>query len=421
MKIAVWHNLPSGGGKRALYYHVRGLVERGHTVESWCPPMADQSYLPLSDLVTEHVLPLNVATVKSNNRVTGVMALYRGPNELIKALDDHSRRCAEEINRGKFDVLFANTSILFFTGPIGRYVKIPKVLYLQEPNRSLYEATTGLPWIAPTGNGHAWWSPKAIRKKVLDLTKLESLRVQGREELINAQAYDGILVNSFFSRENVARIYGLNARTCYLGVDTTLFRPLEREREPFILSVGALLPHKGIDLAIKSVALMNSPRPPLVWISDSGDPAYADGMRELAKSLNVDLDIRMRVSDEALVEALNRATLMIYTPHLEPFGFAPLEANACATPVVAVAEGGVRETIRDGVNGLLVERDPDSIRQGLEKLMSEPALARKLGEAGLNYVRREWTLERSLERLESNLRRYCGAVAFPTSENGKNS
>jgi len=35
MKIAVWHNLPSGGGKRALYHHVRGLVERGHRVESW--------------------------------------------------------------------------------------------------------------------------------------------------------------------------------------------------------------------------------------------------------------------------------------------------------------------------------------------------------------------------------------------------
>jgi hypothetical protein len=32
MKIAVWYNLPSGGAKRALYYHVRGLVERGHTV-----------------------------------------------------------------------------------------------------------------------------------------------------------------------------------------------------------------------------------------------------------------------------------------------------------------------------------------------------------------------------------------------------
>lgn len=410
MRIAVWHNLPSGGGKRALYYHIRGLVERGHTVESWCPPTADQSYLPLSDLVREHVLPLNVAPVKSNNRITGVMALYRGPIELIRALDEHSRKCAEEINRANFDILFANTSILFHAGPIGRYIQVPKVLYLQEPNRRLYEATTGLPWIAPPRNGHAWWSPGGIRKKILDLTNLESLRVQAREELLNAQAYDAILVNSFFSRESVARTYGLNAHTCYLGVDTSLFRPLERTREPFIVSVGALLPHKGIELAIRSVALMDSPRPPLVWISDLGNPEYAQTMRVLAQSLEVELDIRMRVPDDELVEALNRATLMIYTPHLEPFGFAPLEANACATPVVAVSEGGVRETVHDGINGLLVERDPNSIREGLESLMSAPIRARQLGEAGLDYVRREWTLERSVERLENKLLRYCSAA-----------
>ncbi|MHB1599044.1 MAG: hypothetical protein ACYCXY_09175 [Acidimicrobiales bacterium] len=58
MRIAVWHNLPSGGGKRALYDQIRGLLELGHYVESWCPPSADQSFLPLGDLVTEHVVDL---------------------------------------------------------------------------------------------------------------------------------------------------------------------------------------------------------------------------------------------------------------------------------------------------------------------------------------------------------------------------
>jgi len=58
MKIAVWYNLPSGGGKRALYNYVRGLVERGHTIESWCPSTADRSYLPLTEWVPEHVVPL---------------------------------------------------------------------------------------------------------------------------------------------------------------------------------------------------------------------------------------------------------------------------------------------------------------------------------------------------------------------------
>ena len=60
MRIAVWHNLPSGGGKRALYYHVRGLVERGHSVEAWCPSTSDRNYLPLSELITEHVVPIDI-------------------------------------------------------------------------------------------------------------------------------------------------------------------------------------------------------------------------------------------------------------------------------------------------------------------------------------------------------------------------
>ena len=58
MRIAVWHNLNSGGGKRALYYHVKGLVERGHYVVSYCPDTVDQDFLPLSDLVEERVFPL---------------------------------------------------------------------------------------------------------------------------------------------------------------------------------------------------------------------------------------------------------------------------------------------------------------------------------------------------------------------------
>ena len=59
MKIAVWHNLPSGGGKRALYDHVSGLVARGHEVEVWAPPTAHREYLPLGRIVREHIVPLD--------------------------------------------------------------------------------------------------------------------------------------------------------------------------------------------------------------------------------------------------------------------------------------------------------------------------------------------------------------------------
>jgi hypothetical protein len=71
LRIAVWHNLPGGGGKRALYDHVRGLVARGHHVESWCPPTADQAFLSIGDLVHEHIVPLDTIKPLSWNGVVG--------------------------------------------------------------------------------------------------------------------------------------------------------------------------------------------------------------------------------------------------------------------------------------------------------------------------------------------------------------
>ena len=143
MRIAVWHNLPSGGGKRALYYHVRGLVERGHSVEAWCPSTSDRNYLPLSEFITEHVVPIDIP--RRNKFVAArpwLRELHVDELELreAKALDEHCQKCADEINRGGFDILFANSSIIQAVSSIGRYVNTKKVLYLQEPNRVLYEA-----------------------------------------------------------------------------------------------------------------------------------------------------------------------------------------------------------------------------------------------------------------------------------------
>src|SRR5229473_8596052 len=83
MKIAVWHNLPSGGGKRALYYHVRGLVERGHTVESWCPPTADVSYLPLRELIPEHAVPNEWTLYQGRYKLTRLITPYKNMTEKI--------------------------------------------------------------------------------------------------------------------------------------------------------------------------------------------------------------------------------------------------------------------------------------------------------------------------------------------------
>jgi glycosyltransferase involved in cell wall biosynthesis len=103
-----------------------------------------------------------------------------------------------------------------------------------------------------------------------------------------------------------------------------------------------------------------------------------------------------------LVNLLNRAALMVYAPRLEPFGLAPLEANACGAPVVAVAEGGVRETIIDCVNGLLVKHSND-LPAAIQRLLSDPAYARQLGEQGCALAQERWSLAAAVDRIQVSL------------------
>ncbi len=405
MKIAIWHNLPSGGGKRALYHHVKGLLERGHTLEAWCPPTADQTYLPLSDLIQENIVPLDQA-IERVGRINQFLSPYQRVVDSIHAMNRHCQQCADEINCGAFDVLLANPCTFFRTTAIGRYVKIPKVIYLQEPYRWLYEAMPRLPWLALSPSTKAWWSSRSYSLMFLkNLIEVQGLRVQAREELQNAQAFDLILVNSLFSRESVLRAYGLDSKVCYLGIDCDLFKPLNLPRQNMVVGLGSIYGGKGLERAVQAIGTIEKDeRPTLIWIGNFSATSYQNEIENLALSLGVHFVPKIRISDWEIVNLLNQASVMIYTPVLEPFGFAPLEANACETPVVAIAEGGVRETIQEGINGFLINgNDPVAMGRAISKLLSDKALAYQMGKRARSHVLEMWSWDSAIERLEEYL------------------
>ncbi len=409
MKIAVWHNLPSGGGMRALYNHVQGLLERGHAVEAWCPPTADKWHCPLKQLVQEHRIPLDWSPNGKSR-----FYLTRGYGAIIdslRAMDRHCQQCAEEINRGDFDLLLANACMFFHVTSIARHVRLPAVIYLQEPCRWLYESLPRLPWVALDAPEGWWRSPRYLKRWIDNLLRVQGLRTQVREELASAKAFVSILVNSHFSRESILRAYGLDAKVCYLGVNTKLFANQKKPREDFVVGVGAVVPTKNIDFIIRALAYVRRPRPRLIWIGNVALDSYLEGLMKLANSKDVNFDAKLKMEDSELVGILNRAKLMVYAPRLEPLGLAPLEANACGLPVVAVAEGGVRETVIHGVNGLLVEHDPQKMAASIECLLDHPEYAAQLAEQGSKLVREQWTAKHSVDRLESRLLEALQAAA----------
>jgi glycosyltransferase involved in cell wall biosynthesis len=399
MKIAVWHNLPSGGGKRTLYDHVRGLKARGHDIEAWCPPTADRSYLPLSGLVPEHVVDLDWPP----RRRWRDWALGNRSLPSLRAMEAHCRACAGQIAAGGFDLLFANSCQFLGAAPIGRFVGLPSALYLQEPFRRLYEAMPRLLWLAPRPPVRGWYSPDRWAAWLKDHRRIANARIQAREEWASAAAFDRILVNSLFSRESVLRAYGLDAQPCYLGIDLDRFVDRGVERDHMVVGLGSFTPAKNIALAIEAVALLPRPRPQLVWIGNLSQASYRDEMIALAAARDVDFQPHLRVSDEELVAFLNRAKAMVYTPRLEPFGLAPIEAGACGVPVVAIAEGGVRETVTDGVTGLLTANRTDAVAAALSRLLGDAELARSLGANARAAALSRWSHQAATDRIEKAL------------------
>lgn len=255
-----------------------------------------------------------------------------------------------------------------------------------------------------------------LRWFLSDLIRTRQFRILARDERVNASAFDLILVNSYFSRESLLRAYGLDSTVCYLGVDTQLFVNHGYPRENFVVSVGQLYSNKNVEFVIKAVAKIGIPRPRLVWIANRGADWYEEKMRSLAESHKVCFEARASIDDNKLVDILNRATAMVYAPRLEPFGLAPLEANACGLPVVAVAEGGVRETIIDGVNGLLVQHQPQMMAHAVQRLARDKDLAAQLSQNASKIVQEQWSVNSAVERLEMQLTQAATAEASSNCE-----
>lgn len=403
MKIAVWHNLPSGGGARALNNQLLGLLKRGHTIELWgCNPTAN-GFIKLPTSITTHTIPLlrySEYSLKEN-----MQSFFFQKDSNIKAMEDHCMACANNINESDFDVLLIGNCKYFAAPFISRYVTIPTVLYHGEPFRYLYEAQPYTPWYPPGISEIQWLRRSYWQLFFKDLWHERRMRIQLREERLNIEATDKLLVNSIFSSESCARAYNRAGEVCYLGIDTAIFKPRkETTILPYVIGVGNLFFNKNPLLAVAAVGeIAEAKRPILLWVANMIDEALYAEVTQLAASKKVKFELKEMVSDEELVKLLSNAICMLYTSHLEPFGLAPLEANACQTPVVAVTQGGVRETIIDGRNGFLCFPNATELAQKVEWLLDNPEHQVTMGTIALQNVQQNWTLEAATDRIEAAL------------------
>ncbi len=233
---------------------------------------------------------------------------------------------------------------------------------------------------------------------------LLSNTVFARDERQNLRCASRILTNSRYSQQVLRERYGVTAHVVYPGIDTDTFRPVATERQGFVLAVGALHYMKGYRFLVAALSRLPAERrPPLVIAANSAEPEEEAIVRAMAARLGVTLRVENVRDDSRMVQLYNHAAMLVYTPMQEALGLAALEAMACGTPVLAVGEGGVLETVCEGSGGITVPRDERAFAEALEALLADEAARARLGAQGVAYVRERWTWERAVDELERHL------------------
>ena len=228
-------------------------------------------------------------------------------------------------------------------------------------------------------------------------------RLQGEERVIAGA--DRILAPTPAEAAQLVGLYRADPEHIRIvppGVDHTLFFPRDRlaARERLHLTglrlalfVGRLQPHKGPDIAVRTLAEAVARDPDATsdlmlaivgGPSGTGQGAEVARLMELAAALGVSERVMLfpPLPQARLADVYAAADLVLVPSRSESFGLVALEAQACGTPVVAAAVGGLRYVVRHEQTGFLVEgHDPADHAGRMLEILRAPRLAAEMGEA----------------------------------------
>jgi L-malate glycosyltransferase len=229
-----------------------------------------------------------------------------------------------------------------------------------------------------------------------------------------ASAPDAVFAVSEQVRQHcieVDRIDPTRVQTIYNGLNlddwNTISRPAKAPGELLVTTIGNIRRVKGHDIFIRAAASI-VPRFPKVSFSIAGDVLEADYFAELQTlvwDLNLSDHFHFVGGVTNLREHLSAADIFVLPSRSEGFSNAIVEAMAAALPVVATNVGGNAEAVKDGVSGFVVPSDdPAALSAAITRLLSDPSLAKAMGEAGKDLVAENFTAEAMMNRITATYR-----------------
>lgn len=217
-------------------------------------------------------------------------------------------------------------------------------------------------------------------------------RVIGEQQVVTVA--DALVANTATEADDLRSLYAADPDRIHVvhpGVDLELFRPGDQQAarahfgfgpEPLLVFVGRLQPLKAPDLLVAAAAQMHETAHIVICGGPSGN---GDQMPEQLRAQAESLGISDRVTflpplpREELATLMRAATAVVMPSHSESFGLVAVEAQACGTPVVAAAVGGLPTVVADRNSGLLVPtHEAADWARALDDMVGSPTLRDRL-------------------------------------------
>ena len=336
----------AGGAEQVMHEHMKGWIEAGHSVTFFASRIRGNP-------VREEV-------------IDGVKIIRRGIQYFGVQIAAFFYYLA---NADRFDLVVDQFHGLPFFTPF--YVFKPKLAVIQE--------VAGKVWL------------KNDLSKPLNLI-VGIIGYLGEPFLFLFYRNVPFMTGSKSAMESLIKV-GINPENITViphGTKITKPKPFPaKEKVKTVMFLGSISMDKGIDQALEAFGKINKAGKFKFWVVGRMSGNYTDYLNEKIKELGLTTNLKVFgfVSEEKKFELLARAHVMVNPSVLEGWGLVNIEANAMGTPVVAYNSPGLTDSVKNGLNGIICDKNtPDSMAKNVVELLGNREKYRKLAKGAVGWA-----------------------------------
>lgn len=197
--------------------------------------------------------------------------------------------------------------------------------------------------------GRYWWYPSIDQRTKIRIPRL-LLSIMRRKDFNLAQKSNVYIANSLETQKRIMECWGRESEVVYPPVNLDFYKPLEilSERKDFILGVGRFVGYKNHEFVIRIGEALGRK------VVLAGHGPLLESLKNQAANSTTEVEVIESPSDRELRQLYSDALCLVY-PTFEDFGIVPVEAMGCGLQVLGLSQGGLMETVKNGISGTLVD------------------------------------------------------------------